>query len=380
MSKEEIYISKVEQDVYRKLQMHLDTLPIGFPTTESGVEIKLLKFLFTPEEALIGINMRLVPESPKKIYRRVKKYGISLEQLEKVLKRMYKKGSINAKRIQEDEGEAIHYHNAFLAVGMFEYQLHRMTPEFYKNFEQYMDEAFRAEVASTKINQLRTIPVEESIIPEHNIASHDELKNLIDQAQRIAIQECVCRQGKDLIGKPCKFSDLREVCFVLDDSVQHIIENEKGREITKREAYEIFEKVKQAGFVIQPGNALKPNFICCCCGDCCDLLTNIKKLDRPLDMIHSNYFAIIEDDKCVGCGTCIDRCQMEAISLNELNIAEIDRELCIGCGNCVNICPEQAMKLKKKETEEMPPVDTTQLYLKIMDKKAELRRKEKGIE
>ena len=71
---------------------------------------------------------------------------------------------------------------------------------------------------------------------------------------------------------------------------------------------------------------------------------------------------------------------MEAISLNELNIAEIDRELCIGCGNCVNICPEQAMKLKKKETEEMPPVDTTQLYLKIMDKKAELRRKEKGIE
>jgi electron transport complex protein RnfB len=380
MSEEEIFISNVDPDIYRKLQVHLDTLPIGFPITESGIELKLLKFLFTPEEALIGINMRLIPESPKKIFRRVKKYGISFELLEMVLQRMYKKGSINAKRVQERDNEVIHYHNAFLAVGMFEYQLHRMTAEFYANFEQYMDEAFRDEVASTKINQLRTIPVEESVIPEHNIASHDELKNLIDQAQRIAVQDCVCRQGKDLIGKPCKVSDLREVCFVLDDSVQHIIDNEMGREITKQEAYEIFEKVKQAGFIIQPGNALKPNFICCCCGDCCDMITNIKKLDRPLDMIHSNYFAIIEDNICVGCGTCLDRCQMEAISLNDLNLAEVDRELCIGCGNCVTTCPEYAIKLRKKDAEEKPPVDTNHLYLKIMDKKAELRRKEKGIE
>jgi NAD-dependent dihydropyrimidine dehydrogenase PreA subunit len=380
MSEEESYISNVGPDVYRKLQMHLNTLPIGFPATESGVDLKLLKFLFTPDEALIGRNMRLIPESPQKIFRRVKKYGISLEQLENVLKRMYKKGSINVKRIQEGDSEVFHYHNAFLAVGMFEYQLHRMTPEFYNNFEQYMDEVFRDEVASTKINQLRTIPIEESITPEHHIASHDELKNLIDNADRIAVQDCVCRQGKDLLGRPCKFSDLREVCFVLNSSVQHIIDNEKGREITKQEAYEIFEKVKQAGFIIQPGNAINPNFICCCCGDCCDMLTNIKKLERPLDMIHSNYFAAIEDNKCVGCGSCLERCQMEAISLNDLDLAEINRRLCIGCGNCVITCPEEAIKLIKKKTEEKPPFDTTQLYLKIMDKKAELRRKEKGIE
>ena len=97
-------------------------------------------------------------------------------------------------------------------------------------------------------------------------------------------------------------------------------------------------------------------------------------------MIHSNYFAIVEESDCVGCGTCRDRCQMEAISLNDLDLAEVDRNLCIGCGNCVYICPEQAIRLKKKEAEEKPSEDTTQLYLKIMDKKAELRRKEKGIE
>ncbi|TFG24389.1 MAG: 4Fe-4S ferredoxin, partial [Promethearchaeota archaeon] len=183
MTEEVVYIANVEPDIYRKLQQHLDTLPIGFPATTSGVEIKILKFLFTPEEALIGINMRFIPEPPIKIFRRVKKYGISLEQVEIVLKRMYKKGSINVTRIQKEDKEIFHYHNAFLAVGMYEYQLHRMTPEFYQNFELYMDEAFRDEVASTKINQLRTIPVEESITPEHNIASHDELKGLLDRAE-----------------------------------------------------------------------------------------------------------------------------------------------------------------------------------------------------
>jgi hypothetical protein len=38
-------------EIYRKLQKHLDTLPIGFPPTESGVEIRILKHLFTPKQA-----------------------------------------------------------------------------------------------------------------------------------------------------------------------------------------------------------------------------------------------------------------------------------------------------------------------------------------
>ncbi|MFX0069651.1 MAG: 4Fe-4S ferredoxin, partial [Candidatus Hermodarchaeota archaeon] len=81
-------------DVYRKLQQHLDKLPIGYPSTESGVEIRILKHLFTPEEAKIAVNLRLIPEPLRKIYRRVKKTGISLEELEKHLDSMFRKGAI----------------------------------------------------------------------------------------------------------------------------------------------------------------------------------------------------------------------------------------------------------------------------------------------
>jgi len=38
-------------DVYRKLQRHIDNMPVAFPESESGLDIKLLKHLFTPEEA-----------------------------------------------------------------------------------------------------------------------------------------------------------------------------------------------------------------------------------------------------------------------------------------------------------------------------------------
>ncbi len=379
MCVDQTFIKDVPQDIYRKLQQHLDTLPIGYPPTESGTDLKILKFIFTPEEALIGINLRLIPESLRTIYRRVKKYGITLEQLEIILRNMYKNGAINVKRVENENGEEIHYHNAFLAVGMFEYQLHRMDAEFYETFEQYMDEVFREEFASTKINQLRTIPVEKSITPEHHIATFDEIKNLIENANRIAVQDCVCRQGKDLIGKPCKVSDLREVCFVLDSSVQHILDNKKGREITKKEALDIFKKAQDAGLIIQPGNALKPNYICNCCGCCCDMITNIKKLDRPADLMHNNFYAEVDIELCVGCGTCEQRCQLDAISLED-GIAIVNKNLCIGCGNCTIICPEEAIILKKKTTEFIPPPSKTELYLEIMHKKAELRRREKGLE
>jgi Fe-S-cluster-containing hydrogenase component 2 len=69
---------------------------------------------------------------------------------------------------------------------------------------------------------------------------------------------------------------------------------------------------------------------------------------------------------------------MDAIEMVD-NIATVNHELCIGCGNCVVTCSEEAITLKKKEKELIPPNTTKDLFLKIMVKKAELRRKEKGV-
>jgi len=45
-------------DVYERLREHLDTLPGGFPKTEDGVELRILRRLFTPEEAELAQHLR----------------------------------------------------------------------------------------------------------------------------------------------------------------------------------------------------------------------------------------------------------------------------------------------------------------------------------
>jgi len=370
-------LSQSESDIYRKLQQHLDTLPIGYPATESGVEIRILKFLFTPEEAEIALNMRFIPEPIKNIYRRVKKLGINLEQLEKFLEIMFIKGGIRRVVLKKEEGnDVILYQNSPLAVGMFEYQVDRITKDFFEDFELYMEEAFRDEVTSTKINQLRTIPVEKSISPDHNIATYDELKKIFEGAYQIAVSPCICHKAYHLLDKAC--NSMSERCFTVNSSALNAVDRGYGHFITKDEAFSIIEQAQEEGLVIQPGNSKRPSYICCCCS-CCDLLLNIKKLDRPWELITSNYYAEVDSDLCIGCETCIERCIMDAIQIED-NTAIVDKFLCIGCGNCIVTCPEKAINLQKKETESIPPETTQHLFLKIMDKRAELRRKDKGLE
>ncbi|MFW9938603.1 MAG: ATP-binding protein [Candidatus Thorarchaeota archaeon] len=377
MSQEQSFFEVKDPEIYRKLQKHLDKLPIGLPSTQSGVELKLLKFIFTPKEAQVAINLRFVPEPLKTIYRRVKKFDITQEQLEGILERMHKKGAIRITRIEEHDTYKNLYQNWFLVVGMFEYQVGRMTKEFYENFEQYMEEGFREEFMSTKINQLRTIPVEKSIEPHHNIATYDLIRELIEDAENISVEDCICKKGKDLLGNPCKQTKTREHCFTFNSSAINAVYRGYGRLISKTEALKIIEKAQEDGLIIQPTNSQKPNYVCCCCGCCCDLLVNLKKIEKPYEFIYSNYFAEVEVDLCIGCKTCLDRCQMDAIELMG-DIAAVNLEKCIGCGNCVVSCPEKAISLVKKDTDFVPPTTTKDLFLQIMKKSAELRNEKKG--
>ncbi|MHA1241267.1 MAG: DUF362 domain-containing protein [Promethearchaeota archaeon] len=94
----------------------------------------------------------------------------------------------------------------------------------------------------------------------------------------------------------------------------------------------------------------------------------VKRYPRPADYFTSNFHASVDSETCEGCETCVERCQMEALSLVN-NISEVDYDRCIGCGNCVTTCPSDAIKLKKNEKEKVPPKDMDALLQKIMIKK-----------
>ena len=127
-------------DLHRQLQEHLDKLPIGFPKTESGVEIKILQHLFEPFEAKVALCLSLGNASVPTVKKRMKRKfneEYQLDGLRKVLDLMYLSGSIN-----RSKNEPIKYSNAMLAIGMFEYQLGHLTKEFMEMMHQYFDEGF----------------------------------------------------------------------------------------------------------------------------------------------------------------------------------------------------------------------------------------------
>ncbi|HRU66232.1 MAG TPA: hypothetical protein P5566_10465, partial [Spirochaetota bacterium] len=132
-----------ETSIYRKLQLHLDKYPIGYPATDSGVELEILRLFFTEDEAKIALSLSLVNSPLWRIYRRYKKlFGntITKEEISHKLDQMFMKGVI-----RRSEKPPYKYGNAMLALGMFEFQVDDLTPELMNLLHQYFDEAFREE-------------------------------------------------------------------------------------------------------------------------------------------------------------------------------------------------------------------------------------------
>jgi len=356
---------KQHEQAYVKLQKHLDSQVVGLPASRSGAEIKILKHIFTPEEAEIACCLSYKFESLETIFGRTGRLFDSPDELGKTLDRIQKKGGIESKI----KGGKMHYCNAPLVVGMYEFQLNRLTPEFIKDFNEYsMDKNFGLAFLSTKLPQMRTIPVSRSIHPKHNVSTFDEVTTLLQQAEEpFVINACICRKKKSLEGGSCRITDRNETCLAIGDMARMTLRSGIGREITRDEAMSIIEKNQKEGLVLQPSNTEKAEFICSCCGCCCGLLGVHKDLPRPLDFWAANFQAAVDRDTCEGCGTCEKRCQVGAVSVSEKKQpAKVDLERCIGCGVCVPACPTQSITLVKKPAEVRPPQTREDLHEILM--------------
>ncbi len=341
-----------ERDAHRELQQHLDRMPIGYPATQSGAEINLLKLIFTPREAQIATHLDYRHKTVDQIFETAQAEVGSKEELGQILDRIVSKGGISRRERNHEKQYAV---LPLAAWGMYEHQLKRLTPDFLMNYGQYMQGEYGYEIASSGVPPTRIIPVEESIQAEQAIATYDELHHLIEQAgDQIAIQECMCRKVMDLQGKPCQSTGRREVCMSFSDLAELYIEEGWGRRISQAEAYAFARQSEKEGLVLMPGNQQEAAFMCACCGDCCGVLGMLKYAPRPADTVGSNYYAQVNAELCTGTGICVERCPMEAVGMADA-VAAVDLGRCIGCGVCVPTCPESALSLVKKAYEMVPP-------------------------
>lgn len=350
-----------EDDLYRRLQRHLDRMPIPFPATESGVELRILKALFNPTEARLTLALSMIAERPAVIHKRVRG-EMTLDELRETLDRMGDRGLIT--RLPGRGGPR--YAKSPFVVGFYEAQVNRLTEAFERDVLQYRDEAFGAGFHSAKTPQIRTVPVNRPIPPPgHPVARYNDIAEFVRKSKGpFAAMNCICKQGQDVVSEPCRATTSREHCMTFGPAAEIVVGRGAARFVSRDETLAIIERAVRDGLVLQPENTQNPLFLCCCCGCCCGVLKTAKKFPRPSEILSTAYHAESDEAECLQCGTCVERCQMEAVS-TDAGPAAVDLSRCIGCGLCVSTCPSGAMRLMPNEQARVPPADTMRLYARI---------------
>ena len=334
----------MSDEAYLILRDYLDRFPIGYPKTSSGIEIKILKRLFTEEEAEIAVLLAPIPEKASQIARRGK---LDRTYLEEKLESMTKKGLIF--RIHR-EGKTLYNSTPFM-IGLYEYSVKKIDKELAKMFKEYYDTAFLNEMGAGNVPGFKVIPIGETIDANTVLYPYHKLRESIRKARKISVTECICRKEARLNGEGCNYPI--ETCLSFGVAAEYYIENGLGREISADEAIKIVEQADEAGLVHAGANSKHLSNICNCCPCCCASMKGITKkgLDKH-KFLNAMFESIIDQELCIGCGNCIDRCPVDAVILEDY--ASVDREKCLGCGLCASVCPEGAITLYLRKDGEEP--------------------------
>ena len=352
---------------YERLAEVLDTLPNGFPRTDSGVEMRILKRIFRPEDAELFCDLRLTLETPEQIAKRT---GRPLEGLAEHLTEMWKRGQVFGIVF----GGMKMFRLVPWAFGIYEFQLPHMDRELAEMCEEYMVGAYGRQFFSETPQLMQVIPIEKEIPATHEALTYQKVSSIIENGQSFMVQECICKKEQGVLDNPC--DKPLHVCLAVAPVPGVFKETKVGKPITKKEAYEVLETSEEAGLVHMTWNVQSGHFfICNCCGCCCGVLRGINDMGIPASrVVNSYYYAEIDPEECVACGTCKDeRCQVNAIEEGE-EFYRVIKDRCIGCGLCVTTCPSEAIRLVPRPAEEVetPPANETAWY--------EERAKKRGVD
>jgi electron transport complex protein RnfB len=348
--------------IFRQLQERLDLYSMGFPATTSGIEIKILRHLFSEADAAMFLSLSHTLETPSSVASRL---GQPEDAVAALLDDMAERGLLF--RLKKETG--VRYGAIPFVHGLFEFQVKDLDRELGLMMEQYAAEGFDTAMQGGADYFLRPIPVHRSIDARQHVAAYDDAVAILKSKPRIVVAECICRKRMDVVDKSC--GKPLEACFMFGSMGQYYLDRGMGREVSLDEALAIMDQCREAGLVTQPATAQNPAGMCNCCGDCCGVLAALNKHPKPAELVIANHLAVVADDDCTGCGTCLERCQMGALRVNDDAIAEVNPDRCIGCGLCVVSCPTEAIKLaaKAEEHRRVPPTSMAEQMMLLARKR-----------
>ena len=296
----------------------------------------VFKAMVTPEEA------RILLELPAAPYEIAKKLDLDRQTILAQVEGLFQRGLA----VPTSKGYFLpraigQFHDTCLTDPGLTTELADLWQEFSEE-EWFRDHA--EELAGMEPKVMKLIPMWKAIETSRDILPEEDVRQIIEQSEVVAIAPCPCRRR----GRQCDAPI--DVCLQLNKAAEYVIRRGTGREVAKEEAIEILGDAEDQGLI---HTAPPFSVICSCCSCCCNMLRPLVKHGKLAEgLLKTSYRAVVDQGLCDGCQLCVDQCRFEAIDMKEhlaskRQKALIDVERCFGCGACVIRCPvEGALRLE----------------------------------
>ena len=346
---------------YRSLVERLNRAPQGAPPSENLD--KILSILFTEREAEL---VTLLPIKPFTAAKAAKIWKMDIGETRQVLDALAGRALL----VDAEKNGEVTYVLPPPMAGFFEFSMMRLRDDVDQDvlaelYYQYctVDDDFMRELIATGDTQLGRVFVNEPVLqPEIHVLDYERASEVIKTADHMGISICYCRTKMERVGRACNAP--QDICMTFNTVADSLIRHGFARRVDAAEGLDQLQRAYENNLV-QFGENIqeKVNFICNCCGCCCEAMIAARRFALTKPIHTTNFLAEVNQLSCTGCGKCVSVCPVEAMTLVSANdfaipnrkIAKVNADVCLGCGVCARVCPTQSINLTSRPERVLTP-------------------------